>query len=79
MKERFTLSNTSIETLRLFCATNLRSDFDAATYADGMLSEYENWDNDVVFEICGLHTASGNPATIRFDCETDFEYCEISD
>jgi hypothetical protein len=79
MQTRFTLSDTAFEALRDFCAASLKADFDAAAYADGLVEEYENWQCDVIFEIRGFHTASGNPATIRFDCNTDFEYCEISD
>jgi len=70
---RFTLSDTAFETLRIFCAYHLKGDLDATIYAEGLVSEYENWEGDVIFEIRGFHTASGNPATIRFDQSTDFE------
>jgi hypothetical protein len=79
MKIRFTLSDTAIEKLRIFCGENLKPNFDAGAYADGMISEYENWDHDVIFEIRGLHTVSGNPACIRFDCDADFEYFEATE
>ena len=74
---RFTLSDTAFETLRDFCAANLKAGLDATCYAKGLVSEYENWEGDVVFEIRGFHTASGNPATIRFDQSTDFGYCDL--
>jgi hypothetical protein len=79
MQNRFTLSDTAIENLRIFCAKNLKPNFDARAYADGMISEYENWDNDVIFEIRGLHTVSGNPACIRFDYDADFEYFDATE
>lgn len=79
MQTRFTLSNTAFEALRDFCAKNLKPGFDAGAYADGMIAEYENWDNDVIFEIRGLHTVSGNPACIRFDYDADFEYFEATE
>ena len=77
MKVRFALSDTAFETLRAFCAENLKADLDATSYAEGLVSEYDNWDGDVIFEIRGFHTASGNPATIRFDHSTDFDYCDL--
>jgi hypothetical protein len=79
MQTRFTLSNTAFEALRIFCAKNLKPNFDAGVYADGMVAEYENWDNDVIFEIRGLHTVSGNPACIRFDYDEDFEYFDATE
>jgi hypothetical protein len=79
MKARFTLSDTAIEKLRIFCTKNLKPKFDAGAYADGMISEYENWDNDVIFEIRGLHTVSGNPVSIRFDYDADFEYFDATE
>jgi len=77
MKVRFDLSDTALETLRAFCAENLKADLDATSYAEGLVSEYETWDGDVIFEIRGFHTASGNPATIRFDHSNDFDYCDL--
>ena len=77
MDVRFTLSDAAFETLRAFCAENLKADLDATSYAEGLVSEYDNWDGDVIFEIRGFHTASGNPATIRFDHSTDFDYCDL--
>ena len=77
MKVCFALSDPTFETLRAFCAENLKADLDATSYAEGLVSEYDNWDGDVIFEIRGFHTASGNPATIRFDHSTDFDYCDL--
>ena len=77
MNVRFALSDTAFETLRAFCAENLKADLDATSYAEGLVSEYETWDGDVIFEIRGFHTASGNPATIRFDHSNDFDYCDL--
>jgi len=79
MKVRFTLSDAAFETLRIFCAYNLKGDLDATSYAEGLVSEYEKWEGDVEFEIRGFHTASGNPATIRFDRSTDFGYCDLTE
>jgi hypothetical protein len=73
MNVRFTLSDAAFETLRAFCAENLKDDFDATLYAEGLVSEYDNWDGDVIFEIRPFHTASGNPATIGFYRSTAFE------
>ena len=74
MKVRFTLSDAAFETLRIFCAYNLKGDLDATSYAEGLVSEYDNGGSDVIFEIRGCHTVSGNPATIRFDRSNDFDY-----
>ena len=73
MNVRIALSDAAFETLRAFCAYTLKAGLDATCYAKGLVSEYENWEGDVIFEIRGFHTASGNPATIRFDQSTDFE------
>ena len=77
MKVYTALSEAAFETLRAFCAENLKADLDATSYAEGLVSEYDNWDGDVIFEIRGFHTASGNPATIRFEQSTDFDYCAL--
>ena len=77
MEFRFTLSDTAFETLRDFCAANLKSDLDATRYAEGLVSECENWDGNVIFEIRGFHAASGSPATIGFTRSTDFDYSEV--
>ena len=77
MEVRFTLSVAAFEALRDFCAANLQSDLDATHYAEGLVSELDNWEGNVVFEIRGFHTASGNPATISFDHSTDFDYAEV--
>jgi hypothetical protein len=79
MISRFTLSSAALKVLCDFCAANLKSDFDAAVYADSLVSEHENWDGNVIFEIRGFHAAAGNPATISFDCPSDFLYCEVSE
>ena len=81
MNVRFDLSDAAFETLRDFCAANLKADLYQSffDYAEGLVSEYENWEGDVIFEIRGSHTASGNPATIRFDQSTDFSYCDLDD
>ena len=79
MKVCFTLSDPTFETLRIFCAYNLKGDLDATSYAEGLVSEYEKWEGDVEFEIRGFHTASGNPATSRFDRSTDFGYCDLTE
>jgi len=73
MNVRCDLSDAAFETLRAFCAYNLKAGLDATSYAEGLVSEYDNWEGDVIFEIRGFHTASGNPATIRFGQSTDFE------
>ena len=44
MNVRFTLSDAAFETLRAFCAENLKADLDATSYAEGLVSEYETWD-----------------------------------
>ena len=77
MEVRFTLSDTAFETLRDFCAANLKSDLDATRYAEGLVSECENWEGNVIFEIRGFHAASGSPATISFNQSTDFDYSEV--
>ncbi len=77
MEVRFTLSDAAFETLRDFCAANLKSNLDAGRYAEGLVSEFENWEGTVIFEIRGLHTASGKPATISFDHSADFDYTEV--
>ena len=77
MKVCTALSEAAFETLRIFCAYNLKGDLDATSYAEGLVSEYETWDGDVIFEIRGFHTASGNPATIRFDHSNDFDCCAL--
>ena len=79
MKVCTALAEAAFETLRAFCAENLKSGLDATCYAEGLVSEYDNWDGDVIFEIRGFHTASGNPATIRFDRSTDFGYCDLTE
>ena len=56
---------------------NLKADLDATRYAEGLVSECENWEGNVIFEIRGFHTASGNPATISFNHSTDFDYSEM--
>ena len=50
---------------------------DATRYAEGLVVECENWEGNVIFEIRGFHTASGNPATISFNHSTDFDYSEM--
>ncbi len=77
MEVRFTLSDTAFDTLRDFCAANLKTDLDATRYAEGLVAECENWEGNLIFEIRGFHTASGNPATISFNHSTDFDYSEM--
>jgi len=77
MSVRIALSDAAFETLRAFCTENLKSGLDATCYAEGLVSEYDNWGGDVIFEIRGFHTASGNPATIRFDHSNDFDCCAL--
>lgn len=77
MKMRTDLSAAAFAALRDFCAANLKSGLDADTYALGFVNEHENWEGTVVFEIRPFDSKSGNPATISFNDDADFEYADM--
>lgn len=58
-----------------FCAAHLKADIDAVAYADGLIAEAD-LSAGAHFEIRGLHTKTGNPATISFHQRSDFIWSE---
>jgi len=78
MQARFTLSDAAFSILTDFCSAYLKPDLDAMKYAGGLVSECGNWEGNVIFEIRGFHAKTGNPATISFDRDADFQYAEAA-
>ena len=72
------LSAAARADLIAFCAGNLKDGIDATRYADGLIDAADFGDR-AHFEIRGMHTRTGNPATISFECPADFVFSEIDE
>lgn len=72
------LSPAARANLIQFCASNLKVDYDAERYADGLI-EAADLNDAAHFEIRGFHTKTGNPVTTGYGQDGDFVFSEIDE
>lgn len=73
---RIALSDAAFAKLTDFCAANLKPGLDPERYAAALAAEADlgTPGEYLALEIRAIDSANGNPATIGFEADTDFDH-----